>query len=298
MWHKLSAFWQFSRPHTIVGTTLSLSAIWLIAAKSGNRFDFWVLLISWLACICGNIYIVGINQIFDIEIDKINKPHLPLAAAKFSSLEAQLIVGICGFLGVAIALTQGFFLSFTVIASLLIGTAYSVPPLRLKRFPFFASLCILVVRGAIVNLGVFLHFQQLLSQQLEIIPVIWLLTIFVVIFSYAIAIFKDMPDTEGDAQFEIATLSLSWGKQSVFNLTKWLLLGLYLGIAIAAIALNIPGINPNFMAVSHGIAAIALYWRSEQINLEEIDSVTDFYQFIWRLFFLEYLIFPVACWLA
>jgi homogentisate phytyltransferase / homogentisate geranylgeranyltransferase len=295
MWHRVQAFWQFCRPHTVVGTSLSLGAIWLIAAKSGE-FNLTMFMLAWLACIGGNIYIVGINQIFDIEIDKINKPHLPIASGELSLGQAQLIVGISGILGLAIALSQGLFLSLTVFLSLLIGTAYSVPPLRLKRFPFFASLCILSVRGAIVNLGIFLHFQQKLSQELRVIPSIWLLTLFVVIFSYAIAIFKDMPDTEGDAQYQIATLSLSWGKEAVFNLTKGLLLSLYLGLALVAITLNVSGINTLLLAISHGIIAITFYWRSTQVNLLEPDSVTDFYQFIWRLFFLEYLIFPLACW--
>lgn len=33
-----------------------------------------------LALICGNGYIVGINQIIDEDIDKVNKPFLPIAA--------------------------------------------------------------------------------------------------------------------------------------------------------------------------------------------------------------------------
>ena len=33
-----------------------------------------------LALLCGNGYIVGINQIYDVDIDTINKPFLPVAA--------------------------------------------------------------------------------------------------------------------------------------------------------------------------------------------------------------------------
>ena len=43
------------------------------------------------------------------------------------------------------------------IGSALLGTAYSLPPLRLKRFPVFAALCIIVVRGTLVNLGFYAH---------------------------------------------------------------------------------------------------------------------------------------------
>ena len=37
-----------------------------------------------LALLCGNGYIVGINQIFDDDIDKVNKPFLPIASGKLS----------------------------------------------------------------------------------------------------------------------------------------------------------------------------------------------------------------------
>lgn len=33
-----------------------------------------------LALLCGNGYIVGVNQIFDDDIDKVNKPFLPIAS--------------------------------------------------------------------------------------------------------------------------------------------------------------------------------------------------------------------------
>ena len=33
-----------------------------------------------LALLCGNGYIVGINQIYDVDIDTVNKPFLPVAA--------------------------------------------------------------------------------------------------------------------------------------------------------------------------------------------------------------------------
>ena len=46
----------------------------------------------------------------------------------------------------------GRFGVYTLLLSALIGTAYSTGP-RLKRFPLFAALCILTVRGAVVNVG-------------------------------------------------------------------------------------------------------------------------------------------------
>jgi len=44
---------------------------------------------------CGNVCYCGLNQLEDVAIDRIKKPHLPLAAGSFQPL-AQLIVAITG----------------------------------------------------------------------------------------------------------------------------------------------------------------------------------------------------------
>jgi homogentisate phytyltransferase / homogentisate geranylgeranyltransferase len=301
---KLNALWQFSRPHTVIGTSLSAIALFAIAiGQSSLNFtglgDRLPLLIwTIVACLCGNVYIVGLNQLEDIEIDKINKPHLPLASGAFSMQEARIIVAITGIAAVAITIWQGAFLALTVIVSLLIGTAYSLPPIRLKRSPFWASLCIFVVRGVVINLGLFLHFNWALDghsdMYLDIPNEIWLLTVFVLIFTYVIAIFKDMPDTEGDAKFNIATLCITWGQKTVFNLSRQILIWLYLGTTLVSLSSLITHINLPVFAVSHISLAALMWWRSSQVDLSDRTSISTFYQFIWKLFYLEYLIFPLA----
>ena len=37
-------------------------------------------LLGVLALLCGNGFIVGINQVYDVDIDAVNKPFLPVAA--------------------------------------------------------------------------------------------------------------------------------------------------------------------------------------------------------------------------
>lgn len=39
-------------------------------------------LLGLVALLCGNGYIVGINQIYDVDIDVVNKPFLPVASGK------------------------------------------------------------------------------------------------------------------------------------------------------------------------------------------------------------------------
>ena len=297
----LQSFWKFSRPHTIIGTTLSVFALYAIAIAlhpvSLTLNTIIPIITAWLACLNGNIYIVGLNQLQDVSIDEINKPSLPVAAGEFSYRQGQWIVGITGLLAIIIALFSTSFLLLTITMSLAIGTAYSLPPIRLKRFPFFAALCIFTVRGVIVNLGLFLHFREGLTQDIFIPPAIFALTLFILFFTIAIAIFKDVPDLEGDKEYNITTFTLLFGKPTILNITRVILSSCYLGIILASF-FWLPDVNPLFVGITHGGLLLLLWWRSQRVDLDDKSMIAKFYQFIWKLFYLEYLLFPVACFLA
>ncbi|MBE9052629.1 homogentisate phytyltransferase [Nostocales cyanobacterium LEGE 11386] len=297
----LYAFWKFSRPHTIIGTSLSVLGLYLIAIAVTST-DFAViqlisLLGAWIACLCGNVYIVGLNQLEDVDIDKVNKPHLPLASGEFTRKQGQLIVMITGILALVVAWLTGPFLLGMVAVSLAIGTAYSLPPIRLKQFPFWAALCIFSVRGTIVNLGLFLHFNWALEQTPAIPPAVWVLTLFILVFTFAIAIFKDIPDMEGDRLYNITTFTIQLGPQAVFNLALWVLTICYLGITLVGV-LRFAAINPIFLVITHLVVLAGMWMRSLAVDLQDKSAIAQFYQFIWKLFYLEYLMFPIACLLA
>jgi homogentisate phytyltransferase / homogentisate geranylgeranyltransferase len=294
----LQQLWKFSRPHTIIGTSLSVFALYLIALATTDRsisvISVIQLLGTWIACLLGNIYIVGLNQLYDVEIDRVNKPDLPLASGKLSITQGKWIVGVTGILAIAIAACLGKWLFGTVAISLAIGTAYSLPPIRFKQYPLLAAICILTVRGCIVNLGLFSHFNEIFTGA-NIIPAsIWVLTLFILVFTVAIAIFKDVPDLEGDRQYQIQTFTIVLGKSNVFNLTRWAITVAYLGTIVAGLSIA-STINIWFLVSSHFGLLCLLWWRSQDINLEQKESIADFYQFIWKLFFFEYLLFPIAC---
>jgi homogentisate phytyltransferase / homogentisate geranylgeranyltransferase len=301
----VASFWQFSRPHTIIGTSLSVFALYLITTATthnslapavSTQISLLQFLGAWLACICGNIYIVGLNQLYDIEIDRVNKPHLPLASGEFSLRQGQLIVGITGILAAVVATICSPWLLATVGISIILGTAYSMPPIRLKRFSLLAAFCILAVRGVVVNVGLFTYFHQILTQIWSFPPLLWIITLFILVFTIAIAIFKDVPDMAGDQKFQIQTFTISWGKSTIFNITRGVITIAYLSMVGAGIFL-LPTINTAFFVGSHLVLLGLLWWRSQNIDLEDQGSIASFYQFIWKLFFLEYLLFPLACFL-
>ena len=217
----LSQLWKFSRPHTIIGTSLSVLALYTIAIATTHSpistTSILQLVGAWIACLCGNVYIVGLNQLYDVEIDRVNKPDLPLASGKLSISQGKWIVGVTGILAIAISVLLGKWLFATVAVSLAIGTAYSLPPIRFKQYSLLAAICILTVRGCVVNLGLFLHFDRLFTGMDSVPPSIWVLTLFILVFTIAIALFKDVPDLEGDRKYQIETFTIVLGKLTVFN---------------------------------------------------------------------------------
>ena len=295
----LRNFIRFSRLHTVVGTTLSITALWAIALSFavGKSLYLNELALTLVSCLGANIYIVGLNQITDVDIDRINKPYLPLASGAFSMRLGKWIVGLSVAVSLAIALWMGKYLLLTVLLSLALGTAYSVRPFRLKRFTFWAAFCIIAVRGLIVNLLLFLHFHDLMSGVQTVPPLVWLLTGVIFVFSIVIAWFKDIPDMEGDRRFHIRTLSLRLGGRTVFRTGNALLSLSYVALIVLPF-LFAWQIDEVPFAVAHAVFLLALWLVAYRVDLENLASVRWYYQFVWVLFFLEYGVFAGAALLG
>jgi homogentisate solanesyltransferase len=74
---------------------------------------------------------VGINQIYDVDIDVVNKPFLPVAAGELSPVLAWVLCLTLASGGVAIvAANFGKLITSLYTFGLSLGTVYSVPPLR------------------------------------------------------------------------------------------------------------------------------------------------------------------------
>ena len=130
-------------------------------------------------------------------------------------------------------------------AGLAVGAVYSLPPFRLKRYPVAASLCISGVRSVVVNLGVYWHFAG------QIDPPVIALCLFVLPFSLAIAILKDVPDIEGDRRYSIRTFTVRFGPERVFRAGLAALLIAYAGMIVVAPPLLGDYANPVVLAVGH-----------------------------------------------
>jgi homogentisate phytyltransferase / homogentisate geranylgeranyltransferase len=289
---KLKILWQFSRPHTIIGSICSISALYIIACKGAGLLQHgWLYFATLTAALACNIFIVGINQVADIELDKINKPNLPLAAGSLSRKNALKIVYTCLLICLAMSFYTSWFLSGLIVLILLIGAAYSLPPLKLKQHHLPAALAIAVVRGFLVNVGMFVHFQHSINTNYQLPDYIRCLTFFMIAFSIAIAWFKDLPDTKGDDLFKIKTLAVLYSKRNAL----W---GGTIVVSLAYVimlywSLSVDYANAGFLFNAHCILFILFLVNFYAVKLVNQVSIKKFYLRFWVFFFAEYVVFAI-----
>ncbi|EPS68534.1 hypothetical protein M569_06233, partial [Genlisea aurea] len=292
------AFWRFLRPHTIRGTTLGSISLVVRALIENPNLIRWSLLLKafsgLLALICGNGYIVGINQIYDVGIDKVNKPYLPIAAGDLSEKSAWFLVSSLAAVGVMIVgWNFGPFITSLYCIGLLLGTIYSVPPFRMKRFPVAAFLIIATVRGFLLNYGVYYATRAALGLTFRWSSPVAFITTFVTLFALVIAITKDLPDVEGDRKFKISTLATKLGVRNIAFLGTGLLLMNYVGSICIAIYMP-QAFKAGLMIPAHAVLALGLCFQArilESANYSK-EAIGEFYRFIWNLFYAEYILFP------
>lgn len=282
-----AVLWRFARPHTVVGTLVSALALYVLAAteRAGPAPGAADLAWTLLAALAVNVAIVGLNQLTDVEIDRVNKPGLPLAAGTMTAGQARAVVATAAVVPVVLALTQGALELAGVLVALAAGAAYSLPPVRLKRFPAAAAASIAGVRALVVNLVVYGHFAGSTASRYP--DAVWALTLFVVPFSLAIAVLKDVPDLEGDRRFRIATFSVRLGPERAAAAGLALLLVAHAGMAVAALVL-VDGVSPVVLAVGNGAAVGLLLaaWRSADVR--DRRAFTRFYLRVWALLYAQY----------
>jgi homogentisate phytyltransferase / homogentisate geranylgeranyltransferase len=246
---------------------MAIPALHFLAAPSLQEAalslpTWYAILYATIPALFMNLYITGLNQITDVDIDKINKPYLPMAAGLLSQRTAIITVTVALlsslYLGThhahAVYATPG--LRVALYGSALLGTLYSLPPFRFKRFPLLAAFCIVAVRGAIINAAFFTHALQAAAAAAAstatsvattttttssaISSVLSCLqnyksclysSAFFAIFGLVIALMKDVPDVIGDRRANIFTFSVRIGPRRVFDLMKGLLTTLFWSVS-------------------------------------------------------------------
>ncbi len=202
---KISAVPELLRIHNAIFGSLTI----LISGFLFTR-DPWILGWGVLAYVAlasaGNV----INDIYDIEVDKINKPHRPLPSGAISLKEAKIIYVILVAIGLGASIVSSILvknpLPFIIAAIFAgIGVLYSA---RLKILGFIGNITV----GCSFSIG-YIYGWIITGMVMNLPRIITILLFFTVSTTLLVAreIIKGIEDIRGDALRNVRTLARTRG---------------------------------------------------------------------------------------
>ncbi|MBK6355193.1 MAG: homogentisate phytyltransferase [Saprospiraceae bacterium] len=296
--NALLTLWKFSRPHTIIGSVISILTLYYIVCEKQETQSISYLVMALSIGVTCNLFIVGINQIADVNIDKINKPYLPIPSKVLSMQQAKYIVITALLISLGLALYISPYLFGIITLAATIGWAYSMPPFYLKQHHVTAAIAITAVRGVLLNAGGFLVFNYLVNNSLEMPENVIILTLFIIVFSIVISWFKDLPDVEGDAQYNIKSFAILYSPRFVLITGNLLVAMAYIftiAVKYAELFLsNVQNFETKVLFYGHILLLILFVYNAVTIKLSQHSSIKKFYKRFWWFFFAEYALYLLA----
>ncbi|MED6169836.1 hypoxanthine-guanine phosphoribosyltransferase [Stylosanthes scabra] len=236
------------------------------------------------------LYITGVNHLADIEIDKINKPYRPLASSKISYRAGVVIVVASLFMSFGIGLKIGSKpLLWGLVTIFVAMTVYSVnlPLLRWKKSTMGTLASNVPTILVAYNLAPYFHMKTfVLKKAATFTRPLAFTTVVMSLFNVVLALFKDIPDIEGDKKAGHQTLSIRLGPKRVFWYCITLLEITY-GVAV------IMGVTSPFLwskiftVLAHATVALILWFRANSVDLKSKEALQSLYMFMWQLLYLE-----------
>ena len=175
---------------------------------SWNWFDAVSLAVLFLAFFCARAFAGGVNDIEDLEADRVSNSKRPLPSGRLAPDDiknANLFFLVWAILG---GFLVGQYVLFTIIAALFISYIYSVPPLRLKNYPFIATFLISLASCAAFAAGFYFTSPDKTTKAL---PIVYLVLIIVGLTLGENV--KDIKDIEGDKRSGAYTLPVIFGEE-------------------------------------------------------------------------------------
>jgi len=177
-----------------------------------NELFFLILAASVFAMLNGASN--AFNQVFDLNIDKVNKSYRPIPAGMINLNNALFFSVLFYSMALFLALIIGPTFTFVAGIFTLITVLYSIPPLRLKKRLWVSNITIAAARSWVLLLGGWTAFNY--TNPLE--PAIWYVGLILFVFLIGASATKDFTDIPGDQKFGMNTLPVIYGVRRAKNM--------------------------------------------------------------------------------
>ena len=257
---KFKAFIELCRPFTMLAPAVGVYAGAMMAAEGD-----WPYAMCIVAAIVGGLINAAsnaLNQITDLDIDRMNKPDRPLPSGRMSigtaAVTATVLYLVC--LIAAFALGFGFFL--VILVGAILSVAYSMPPIRTKNNPLLANPTMAIARGILLILAGYVVQLELgmesasLAEHARLIfsnSAPWAAGVIMFLFLLGAASTKDFADIEGDKAYGARSIPVVLGiRRAAWFMAPFFVIPFLLIPIAVALGYLIPATLPLVALAAYG----------------------------------------------
>ncbi|MBD3234199.1 MAG: hypothetical protein GF315_10805 [candidate division Zixibacteria bacterium] len=256
---RLPPFIKILRP--LNGLIASLT-VWISYFIAGGEFNQLSGIIAAIAGFLFNGFANSVNDIIDIEIDRINRPDRPLSSGKMSRKSAIIESGILGLSALVLSASLGVKTSVIGLIAIVCMVTYNI---KLKNIPLLGNI--------MVSFTAALAFLYGGAAYGELSPV-WLPAVFAFLLHLGREIIKDIEDIKGDSAMGAKTLPIVLGIGLSRKLTA-MVLAVFIVVTLLPIILQHYGIGYSILIFLIDIVLFVIIWgllRVREINAAMISQ--------------------------
>lgn len=243
---KIRAFFKLVRWPNLLITALTMCLVWHCIMGISSTLAFTLLVIAMVLIQAGG-YVI--NDIFDMDIDAINKPEKRIVGKIFTERQANLyyialtIIGLgCGLAASVMANGKNFYTIFAALI-LLACFLYSYSSRYKKELVIGNLIVSLSVAFAVFLPWLFQVLSMLGDQEMLLenqewmhvtLHIVLIYTVFAFMMTLIREIVKDMEDVKGDGRSHCRTIPVVWGMNTALIIVIALSFLTCLGVSITS----------------------------------------------------------------
>jgi 4-hydroxybenzoate polyprenyltransferase len=205
---------ELARPFTLIAPALGFvsGALTAIGAHPHEVWHPGLLVPALIGCVMAMVFNAGnnaLNQIYDLEIDRVNKGKRPLPSKRLTIREAWIFTNVTYVITLVLAwlvAPGGRHECFWIVLVAMIATyIYSMPPLRTKKRGIWANVTIAIPRGVLLKVAGWSAVKTVVGVE----P--WYIGMVFGLFLLGASTTKDFADMAGDKLGGCRTLPIVYG---------------------------------------------------------------------------------------
>jgi len=209
----VNPYLKLIRIHNVIGAAIGDFTGYVVASEW--RILPLKLLISILVVSLVAAGGYAINDVYDIEIDKINKPDRPLPSGRITLRNAVFLSYATMILGILLSVFLGYIQIFVAFITSLLLYLYAK---SLKRTGLTGNFVVALTTGLSIFYGGLAYFK---GNWLEMVLIP---TIYSFFLTLTREIVKGIEDYEGDKKYSVRTLATTIGISKSWNIAKIMLI--------------------------------------------------------------------------